>query len=401
MSGRPISIADVVITPDLWARPPRSPDLKAENDAIRHLAVTMSNSPAEIFHACASAALALCRADSCGISLYERGPDGEEVFRWIALVGELKDHLNGTTPRRFSPCGLCVDSGEPLLMRRPELVYHYLDVGPPLHDVLLIPLTEKSSRLEATIWVVSHTVGHKFDAQDARVMQHVSVFTATGLEMARVAAEARAAAAEKEVLLAELDHRVKNILQMTSGILRLQLGGLTDPAARAAMDSARRRVLAMGQIHQIGSGRDGNSVSEAIGAVCKDLVEMSDPQCRVSVDAEPISLPTHKICLVALIVNELVTNALKHAKGDGPVTVVVSLRRTLGWATLSVIDDGSPLPTDLDHLRKGGLGLRLVRGLADQLGGALSIDPVAKRFEVVFPALMSGMEQTPPSALHH
>jgi len=385
MAIRQPTVAGVTITPELWARSAREPDVEAEAKAIRRLADTMATAPAQIFQACVDAGLELCRAGTCGISVYERTPSGEEIFRWIAMAGELKHHLNGTTPRHFSPCGICVESGAPLLMRRPELVYTYLDVGPPFHDVLLIPLTEKGSSLEATIWVVSHDPARKFDAEDARMMQRVAVFTATALQMARVADDARAEAANKGVLLTELEHRVKNTLQVTASLIRLQLGGIADPAARAAIESAQRRVLTMGQIHRIGSGAAAGDLAAVIRSVCDDLTG-PDLNRRVRVEVpEVLHFPAHKAAVVALIVNELITNAVKHAFGDGAGTVTVTLCRTgPDQAEISVADDGAPLPADALTAR-AGLGLKLVRGLANQLGGELAVETATKRFKVSFP----------------
>src|SRR3954470_10007212 len=139
------AIAALIITPELFARQGHSPDHRAEEAAVRRISDAMAVNPSSVFEVCAETALTLCNADSCGISRRETTDNGEEVFRWIALAGVLRHHLYGTTPRWFSPCGVCVDSGAPLLMRQPELVYKYLDVGPTFHDVLLIPILEMSS----------------------------------------------------------------------------------------------------------------------------------------------------------------------------------------------------------------------------------------------------------------
>jgi hypothetical protein len=172
--------AEVIITSELRDRPTHAPHHSDEAAAMRRISDTIID-PSKVFQVCVEAALELCHADTCGISLRERTDAGEEIFRWIALTGVLKQHLHGTTPRYFSPCGVCVDSGAPLLMRRPELVYKYLDVGPPFYDVLLIPLTEKGSEFEATIWIVAHTQTRKFDGEDARVMQRIAAFVARAL----------------------------------------------------------------------------------------------------------------------------------------------------------------------------------------------------------------------------
>lgn len=132
-------------------------------------------------------------------------------------------------------------------MRRPELVYEYLDVGPPFRDMLPIPLTERGSQLEGTIWIVAHNPTRKFDGEDARAMQRIAVFTATALRLANMAKEANDEASEQELHFRELDHRVKNTLMTTAGLLRRRLGGIVDPAARAAIEATSGRVLAMGK----------------------------------------------------------------------------------------------------------------------------------------------------------
>jgi GAF domain-containing protein len=176
-----IAMAHADITPELWTRPTHAPNSVAEAAIMRRISDTAATDPSQLFQVCAEGALELCHADTSGISLGERTQAGDQIFRWIALAGVLKQHLYGTTPRYFSPCGVCVDSGMPLLLRQPELVYKYLDVGPPFYDVLLIPLSDRDSRLEATIWIVAHTQTRKFDGEDARVMQRIAGLVAAAL----------------------------------------------------------------------------------------------------------------------------------------------------------------------------------------------------------------------------
>ena len=174
-----LSVAEVTITPDLVNRPCHAPDVDGELDAMRRIAKTMGAHPSVTFNACANAALQLCCADTCGISIRQKNPQGEDVFLWVAVVGRLKDYLHGTMPRFDSPCGVTVDSAAPVLMRRPDLAYPPLDLGVPFHDVLLIPLTPGEIHVEGTIWIVSHNEERKFDAEDSRLMQRIGFFTSS------------------------------------------------------------------------------------------------------------------------------------------------------------------------------------------------------------------------------
>lgn len=380
-------VADATITAQLWLREARAPNIEAEKACLRLLGDTLSTAPADAFQVCADVVLELCQADSCGISLRERSDGGRETFRWIALAGELKQHLHGTTLRHSSPCGLCVDGDEPLLMQRPELVYKYLDVGLPFHDVLLIPLTERNSQFEGTIWIVSHNTTRKFDAEDARVMQRFALFTTTVLHLANVAKEAKREASEQNLLLHELDHRFKNTLTMTASLLRRQLGDVADPAARLAIEAARQRVQAMGVVHQICSLTPTGDLAEVVKSIARNLVA-ADPRLELEVEAESVVVPVKKAAVVALISNELITNAIRHAFRDRAAgRIAVRLRRTgENSVALSVADNGTLLPAHVQR-SAGGIGLSLVARLADQLAGELRVDAEPKQFSVVFPVL--------------
>ena len=112
----------------------------------------------------------------------------------------------------------------------------------------------------------------------------------------------------------------------------------------------------------------------------------ADPRFELDVEAEPVIVPVEKAAVVALISNELVTNAIKHAFLDREAgRIAVRLRRMdENSVTLSVTDNGAPLPTQAQR-SSGGIGLSLVARLADQLAGELRVDAEPKQFSVVFP----------------
>jgi len=206
----PIEPSAVIITAELRERPSRAVHHAAEAAAMQRLSDTMATEPKNVFQVCAEAALELCNADTCGISLREHTVAGEDIFRWIALTGVLKDYLYGTTPRYFSPCGVCVDTGEPLLMRKPELAYKYLDVGTPFEDVLLIPVVEKGSGFEATIWIVAHNETRKFDDEDSRIMQSIASFVVRALSWGANGTTTQEHVAE-EVAMADLARAIPKV----------------------------------------------------------------------------------------------------------------------------------------------------------------------------------------------
>jgi len=97
-----------LITEQLELRPSRAPDFQAENAALHSLAQHLADQPEALLGTLANVAVALCcPTGSAGVSLLEPTDAGEDVFRWVALAGQLAAHVGGTTPRDFSPCGTC------------------------------------------------------------------------------------------------------------------------------------------------------------------------------------------------------------------------------------------------------------------------------------------------------
>ena len=114
---------DVFITDELRRREPKTTDYLKEKLALQDLARQMSDHPAEVLPHLVDLAMELSGATSGGISLYEEQP-APGIFRWHHLRGKLERFNGATTPRDFSPCGICLDRGTPLLTRRrrPTLV---------------------------------------------------------------------------------------------------------------------------------------------------------------------------------------------------------------------------------------------------------------------------------------
>lgn len=187
---------------------------------------------------------------------------------------------------------------------------------------------------------------------------------------------------EKEILLREIHHRVKNNLQIISGLLQLQAAEVDDGLTREKLDDCRRRVRAMALVHdQLYVQDDNRSVrfAEYARNLVSNLVTAfgpAAPSVFVEADPESIELPLDQAIPCGLLINELVSNSMKHAFPDGrDGSIVVSLATAAtiddsSSACLRVRDDGIGLPAEMP---KHGLGLRLVKSLASQLGGTVEI----------------------------
>ena len=187
---------------------------------------------------------------------------------------------------------------------------------------------------------------------------------------------------EKEALLREIHHRVKNNMQVVSSLLRLQFGRIDNPAAKAALQDMEERVRSMALIHEhLYRSADLASVNLAdyLGSLCQELFHaLVTPAraIRLELDLAPVGVVMDQALPCGLLVSELVSNALKHAFPEGRGgDLRVELQRApggSGWR-LRVADNGVGLPPGLALEHISTLGLRLVSDLARQMGGHLEV----------------------------
>ena len=184
---------------------------------------------------------------------------------------------------------------------------------------------------------------------------------------------------EKEVLLREIHHRVKNNLQVISSLLNLQAHALTDPAVREIFNESQNRVQSIALVHEkLHQSTDLSHVNfeEYTAALLDNLFDTynaADRGISRSIDVG-VQLGIDAAIPCGLIVNELVTNALKHGFPAGRQgTVSVSLHEEIGGLKLVVADDGVGLPSNIDPRKTASLGLDLVFTFAEQLDAQVEV----------------------------
>ncbi len=247
--------------------------------------------------------------------------------------------------------------------------------GSPLRDFPVRCLRRDGSEalLEGTGILI------EFDGAPSVVFVARDVTARERNERARESAEAavRASLAEKEVLLQEIHHRVKNNLQVISSLLRLQSARITDPVARDVFLESQNRVHSIALLHESlyqSSDLARIDMAEYVNRLVTGLTRMyADVGRRVQVrtDVRGLTLSLDKAVPCGLIINELLTNAFKHAfppSGPEKGSVVVSMREN-GVVSLVVSDDGVGLPEIAAQSTSKTLGMFLVQTLSKQLRG--------------------------------
>lgn len=208
------------------------------------------------------------------------------------------------------------------------------------------------------------------------------------LQKARDAAEAEvhasrdryaALAAERELLLREVNHRVGNSLQIIASLLHLQANSSSQEDVKAALTNAMGRVAAVAQVHRrLYTSHDLKSVllNQYLDALLEDLRRSAEgnKMSRLTVTAEPIEIDPDRAVAIGIIVNELVMNAVKYAYPDGSGPIHVDLRGQGDELMLSIADDGVGLNVKTDP-RSTGMGQRIVTAMATKLDASVERDP--------------------------
>ncbi|MDT0555280.1 tetratricopeptide repeat-containing sensor histidine kinase [Patiriisocius hiemis] len=194
---------------------------------------------------------------------------------------------------------------------------------------------------------------------------------------------------EKNTLLKEIHHRVKNNLQVISSLLSLQQRQLKDPKASQAMQVGRDRVKAMALIHQ-NLYQDtqiiGIETSDYVNKLANNLVQnykTEDKLIEVKVNVDSIKVDVDTIIPLGLIINELISNALKYAFTDQPTgRIDVSLTSNNNSLILSIADNGKGLPENFSVNQISSTGFRLIKAFSDKLKANLKITSSKKGTEI-------------------
>jgi PAS domain S-box-containing protein len=185
---------------------------------------------------------------------------------------------------------------------------------------------------------------------------------------------------EKNILLKEIHHRVKNNLQIIVSLFNLQSSYLQDKASHKILKEGQDRIRSMALIHDRFYQSDGTSridFDDYIKRLCDTIMQSQGAKpekIHLKIDSDKISLDIDTAVPCGLIINELVSNAIKHAFDDKGGEIMVTFKKQNDLFVLSVADNGKGLPDEIDFMAADSLGIQLVNVLSDQIDGKVTVE---------------------------
>ena len=253
-------------------------------------------------------------------------------------------------------------------------------VGAPSIDWLGVPLNI-DGRTIGVLVVQTYTEGVRYGDEEKNILKFVSDQVAMTVHRKRAEAQIKAQLQEKDVLLKEVHHRVKNNMQVISSLLNLQSRQIKDPEVLEMFRESQRRIRSMALIHErLYQSSDLSRIefSQYLRNLATHLFhsyKADSSRIRLKIDAEEVFLNINTAIPSGLIINELVSNALKHGFPEGRSGELdIDLHRVEGDGyVLQVKDDGVGFPEGLDFRKTGTLGMQIISTLVEQIEGRLEL----------------------------
>lgn len=279
-----------------------------------------------------------------------------------------------------SPSGYAIQTGKPVIsnhleneerFRTPELLR--------VHGVrrAINVILQGDGSPFGVLEVDSRSEG-EFTEHDISFLQGAANILGVAIERHRYERRLQAAVERQETLIREINHRVKNSLQLVISMFNLQAQSATDPKLVQALQAASGRVTAVARVHER-LYRDSDikvvDLSAYLADVCSDLGEIVSPSTIDFTALSQVRMGTDRAVLVALLVGELVTNAAKHAYSpDHPGTIAVRLDAVDEKTVIVAVRDvGAGLPDGFDVTAQTGFGMRIVRAFLHPTSAELTV----------------------------
>lgn len=306
------------------------------------------------------------------------------------VVKQPAKHADESTEEKRIPkykgyCGWVIQHKIPLIVnevdRENELYGVELDENHQVDNLICAPLFNKQEKIMGVILVVNRTGEDGFAKKDIPVFQVLAKHAARAIEGNVYQGNVDYRLDEKNLMITELHHRMKNNLDLISGMVEMEESMLKDNAGKEVLKKIYSRIKSVNIVYDLLTTKDKFSEIE-LSPYIKELVEgiskaLSTPvrDITIEVNIDEISLHPDRALIFGLILNELIVNSYKHAftyKSEG--SIIIDIAKSDGTITLLYKDNGIGMPVDFDEKEFGSQGFKIIYSLTEKLYGDFSFN---------------------------
>jgi two-component sensor histidine kinase len=322
-------------------------------------------------------------AEASSLMLLDREKD--ELV--IKLPSEKGDEVveDKRIPKYEGYCGWVVEHQIPLIVNdvdpENELYQKELYENYNIQNLICSPLFDEQHKVIGILQVANRSGEQLFEKQDLPIFEMLAKHVSRSIQKVISEVGPEKQLEEKDLMITELHHRMKNNLDLISGMLEMEESKLRDSAGKEVLKKIQSRVKSVNIVYDLLSAKKQYSEVE-LSPYIKELVEgiskaLATPvrDIKIEVNIDEISLHPDRALLFGLILNELLVNSYKHAfkyKSEG--TITVDIARKDGTVRLLYKDNGIGMPVDFDEEEYGAHGFKLIRSLTDKLYGDFSFN---------------------------
>lgn len=309
--------------------------------------------------------------------------DTGELF--VSLpTGPVKEEIKGMSiPQNKGVGGWVVEHRRPFLsnnLEESDIFWGDLAKEYRTRNILCVPLISKDDQVTGVLQAINRRKGTDFTPHDIPVFQALASHITAAIERTRQVEDLYTRLKEKEVMLTEIHHRIKNNLAAISGLIEMELPSVNDEHAKEVLKTTYTRIQSMTEVHDL-LCQKGLFREIELGLYLKQLTEkientMGDAPTKVDIElkAENVQVSANQALLCGLILNELIVNIYKHAFEEMENgKIIIEVFKESDKTVLDVSDNGQGLPDGFEFRKGKSIGMWIVNVLLKKLEGTIEV----------------------------
>ena len=326
--------------------------------------------------------------------------DEETGEMYVSMpTGPVKMTVAGKSiPQSKGIAGWVAENKRPYMtndVSKSEHFYGELAEGFKTRNIICVPLINRENRVIGVMQALNRRNGEDFTSKDIPVFQSLASHFTLAIERSRMIDTLHDRLNQKDAIIAEIHHRIKNNLQIISALIETELPEIKDKHAETVLQGISLRIQSMSRLHDMLSEKNLSNAVDLKDYLTKLSEKIRDTMSsflydvQIELDSEEIIVKQEQALLCGLILNELLINIYKHAFSgdDEEAKIQISLYRSDRTVFLRVSDNGVGLPDDFKLRKKDSIGMWIVDTLLKKLRADMEVgSEEGTRFEISFKA---------------